>query len=189
MKTAAIHQEHATFRVVLQAMSHPGTPCQLPGQESVSGEHAPLIQLLSCLINNEVSFAIVGDECGSLATDLTRHTGTPRSDIGESDFVIAARGTTAGLLSRVKRGTLEYPDGGATLVYLVDDIAGEGGAAELSGPGVNGTVRPLFIGLSAAELRRLRDINAEYPLGVDAMFLDTTGKIACIPRSTRIGEY
>lgn len=189
MRSAAIHQDHATFRVVLQAMSHPGTPCQLPVQESMTGEYAPLIQLLSCLMDNEVSFSIVGNECGSLATDLTQHTGSPRSDIGESDFVIAARGTTAGLLSRIKRGTLEYPDGGATLVYLVDEIAGDGGAEELSGPGVNGTVRPLFTGLSTAELRGLREINAEYPLGVDAVFLDTNGRIACIPRSTRIGEY
>jgi alpha-D-ribose 1-methylphosphonate 5-triphosphate synthase subunit PhnH len=89
----------------------------------------------------------------------------------------------------MKRGTLEYPDGGATLVYLIEEIAGEGGATELSGPGVNGTASPLFIGLAASELMGLREINAEYPLGVDAMFLDTNGRIACIPRSTRIGEY
>jgi len=189
MKTTAIHQDHATFRAVLQAMSHPGTPCRLPAQESMTGEHAKLIQLLSCLMDNEVSFSIVGDDCGRLAADLVQHTGSPRADISESDFVIAVRGTTDGLLSRIKRGTLEYPDGGATLVYLVDDIAGEGGTAELSGPGVNGTLRPLFTGLSAPELSGLREINAEYPLGVDAMFLDTDGRIACIPRSSRIGEY
>jgi len=189
MKTAAIHQDHATFRVVLQAMSRPGTPCRLPIQESVTGKHAQLIQLLSCLMDNEVSFTIVGDDGGPLATDLSHRTGSARVDIDKSDFVIATGGTTSGLSSRIKRGTLEYPDGGATLVYLVDEIAEEGGTAELSGPGVNGTVCPLFIGLSASELRGLREINAEYPLGVDAMFLDTNGRIACIPRSTRIGEY
>lgn len=189
MKTAAIHRDHATFRVVLQAMSHPGAPFQLPVQEPMTGEYAPLIQLLSCLMDNEVSFSIVGDECGSLATDLARHTGSSRSDIDKSDFVIAIGGTTSGQMSRIKRGTLEYPDGGATLVYLVDGIMGEGGTAELSGPGVNGTVRPLFTGLSAAELGGLREINAEYPLGVDAVFLDTSGRIVCIPRSSRIGEH
>jgi len=189
MKTAAIHEDHATFRVVLKAMSRPGTPCRLPVQESVTGEHARLIQLLSCLMDNEVSFTIVGDDGGTLATDLSLRTGSAQVDIDKSDFVIATGGTTSGLSSRIKRGTLEYPDGGATLVYLVDEIAEEGGTAELSGPGVNGTVCPLFIGLSASELRGLREINAEYPLGVDAMFLDTNGRIACIPRSTRIGEY
>ena len=189
MKTAAIHRDHATFRVVLQAMSHPGAPFQLPAQEPRAGEYAPLIQLLSCLMDNEVSFAIVGDDCSPLAMALVQHTGSPRADICESDFVIAIGGTTSGQMSRIKRGTLEYPDGGATLVYLVDGIMGEGGTVELSGPGVNGTVRPLFTGLSAAELGGLREINAEYPLGVDAVFLDTNGRIACIPRSSRIGEY
>jgi alpha-D-ribose 1-methylphosphonate 5-triphosphate synthase subunit PhnH len=189
MKTAAIHQDHATFRVVLHAMSHPGTPCQLPVQDSMAGEHAPLIQLLSCLMDNEVSFAIIGDDSGTLATALSLYTGSAKVDIGESDFVIAIKGTTSGQLLQIKRGTLEYPDGGATLVYLVDEIVGDGGAIELSGPGVNGTVRPLFTGLSADELKGLREINAEYPLGVDALFLDANGKIACIPRSSRIGEY
>jgi alpha-D-ribose 1-methylphosphonate 5-triphosphate synthase subunit PhnH len=189
MKTAAIHQDHATFRVVLQAMSHPGTSCQLPIQVSVTGEYTPLIQLLSCLMDNEVSFTIVGDDGGSLAADLSLRTGSAQVDIDKSDFVIATRGTTSGQLSRIKRGTLEYPDGGATLVYMVDEIAGEGGEAVLSGPGVNGTVRPLLTGLAISELRGLREINIEYPLGVDAIFLDTNGRIACIPRSTRIGEY
>jgi alpha-D-ribose 1-methylphosphonate 5-triphosphate synthase subunit PhnH len=189
MKTAAIYQDHATFRVVLHTMSHPGTPCQLPVKEPMVGEYATLIQLLSCLMDNEVSFSIIGDDSGTLAPVLSLHTGSTQVDISESDFVIAARGTTAGLLSRIKRGTLEYPDGGATVVYLVDEISGEGGTIELSGPGVNGTVRPLFTGLSAAELGGLRETNAEYPLGVDALFLDANGKIACIPRSSRIGEY
>ena len=189
MRSAAIHQDHATFRVVLQAMSHPGTTFRLPVQDSITEEHAPLIQLLSCLMDNEVSFTIVGDDGGPLATDLSLRTGSAQVDIDKSDFVIATGGTMSGQFARIKRGTLEYPDGGATLIYLVDNIAEDGGAAELSGPGVNGTVRPLFIGLSASELRGLREINAEYPLGVDAMFLDINGRIACIPRSTRIGEY
>ena len=189
MKTAAIHQNHSTFRVVLQAMSHPGTSCQLPVQESVTGAYAPLIQMLSCLMDNEVSFTIVGENSGSLATELSLSTGSAQADISQSDFVIATKGTTLGQLPLIKRGTLEYPDEGATLVYLVDEVAEGAGTAELSGPGVNGTLRPLFTGLAPSELMGLREINAEYPLGVDAMFLDSNGRIVCVPRSTRIGEY
>ncbi len=189
MRSATIHKDHATFRVVLQAMSHPGTTCQLPVLVPIAGEHAPLIQLLSCLMDNEVSFSIVGDDAGGLANDISMHTGSIQSNISESNFVIATKGTTSGQLSLIKRGTLEYPDGGATIVYLVDEIAEAEGTAELSGPGINGTVRPRIAGLATSELRELREINAEYPLGVDSMFLDTNGRITCIPRSTQIGEY
>ena len=170
-------------------MSHPGTACQLTIPEPATGEPAPLIRLLGCLMDNEVTFSIIGDDTGTLAADISLHTGSSLTDISESDFIIAPRGTTDGELSRIKRGSLEYPDKGATLVYLVDEIADEGGAAELSGPGISGAVRPMFRGLAASELEGLREANAEYPLGVDAIFLDNNDRIACIPRSTRIGEY
>ena len=188
MKPDALHRDHATFRQVLQAMSHPGTSSRLATPVTMTSEHASLIQMLGCLMDNEVTFSVIGDDVGTLATTLCLHTGSSQTDIGTSDFVIATRGTTDGKLSHLKRGTLEYPDKGATLIYLVDEIAEEGGTAELSGPGIKGTVSPLFLGLAAAELAGLREVNAEYPLGVDAMFLDTNGRIACIPRSTRIGE-
>jgi alpha-D-ribose 1-methylphosphonate 5-triphosphate synthase subunit PhnH len=189
MRSVAIHHDHATFRIILQAMSHPGTTCQLPIPESMSDEHAMLIRMLGCLMDNEVTFSIIGNVNSNLAAALSLHTGSAQADIEVSDFIIATRGTTIGQLSRIKRGTLEYPDKGATLVYLADEIAEEGGTAELSGPGINGIARPMFTGLAASELAGLREVNAEYPLGVDAIVLDTFGRIACIPRSTRIGEY
>jgi alpha-D-ribose 1-methylphosphonate 5-triphosphate synthase subunit PhnH len=189
MKSAAIHRDHAAFRQVLHAMSHPGTVCSLTVPVPINSAHATLVQLLGCLMDNEVAFSVIGDETGTLATALSLHTGSSQTDIGESDFIIATRGATDGQLSLIKRGTLEYPDKGSTLVYLVDEIVGEGGTAELSGPGIKGTVSPLFMGLAATELAGLREVNAEYPLGVDAIVLDTYGRIACIPRSTRIGEY
>ena len=189
MKAAAVHQDHATFRVVLQAMSHPGTSCQLPTQIPKAGEHEPLIQLLSCLMDNEVSFSIVGENHCSLATELSLRTGSTEADISGSNFVIVTNGKTSGQLPLIKRGTLEYPDTGATVIYLVDEVAERAGAADLTGPGVNGTISPRLTGLEASELKGLREINAEYPLGVDAIFLDKNGRIVCIPRSTRIGEY
>jgi alpha-D-ribose 1-methylphosphonate 5-triphosphate synthase subunit PhnH len=139
-------------------------------------------------MDNEVTFTVIGDDSGALATALSQHTGSSRAGIGESDFVIVTRGAANGQLAEIKRGMLEYPDQGATLVYLVEEIAAEGGTAELSGPGINGSIRPRFTGLSPSELTALSEVNAEYPLGVDAMFLDAHNRIACIPRSTRIRE-
>ena len=36
------------------------------------------------------------------------------------------------------------------------------------------------------ELASIQDANKDFPLGIDCIFLDRTGKIACIPRSTTI---
>jgi alpha-D-ribose 1-methylphosphonate 5-triphosphate synthase subunit PhnH len=188
MTTATIHHNHATFRVILQATSHPGKGFALPASQENTSRQAAMIRMLSCLMDNEVTFTVIGDVGDNMADALAFHTGSARAGIVEADFILARQGTTDGLLTLIKRGTLEYPDKGATVLYLIDDIVDEGGTTALTGPGINGAVSPLFIGLDAGELACLRKANAEYPLGVDAVFLDKQGRIACIPRSTRIGE-
>ncbi len=187
MKSAAIHHDHATFRVILQAMSHPGRTFALPFCGSPARDHAALIMTLGCLLDNEVTFSIIEDDDNRVADVISFHTGSVRVGISKADFVIAARGRTDGLLASMRRGTLEYPDTGATVIYLIDDIAGEGGRFAMSGPGIKGTIHPLFTGLATTEMNELREVNTEYPLGVDALFLDAHGRIACIPRSIRIG--
>jgi alpha-D-ribose 1-methylphosphonate 5-triphosphate synthase subunit PhnH len=187
MKTADTHRQHATYRIILQAMSHPGKSYRLPAPTAADIKHAPLLAMLGCLLDSEVTFSIIGDDCSPLANELTLYTGSSRTGISEADFIIARHGATDGLLPLIKRGSLEYPDKGATVVYRIDEIMDYGGTAALTGPGINGVIRPRFAGLAAEELPGFREINAEYPLGVDVMFLDSHGRIACIPRSTKIG--
>ena len=189
MTTTAIHREHAIFRVVLQAVSHPGIGYALPVSCTDSDSQTLLLHMLGCLMDNEVAFSIIGDDSDSLADALSFRTGSARVGISDADFIIAPQGTSDGQLPLIKRGTLEYPDKGATVVYLIDTILDVGGRALLTGPGVKGTVRPMFIGLADGELSGLREVNAEYPLGVDVILLDAEGRIASIPRSTRIGAH
>jgi alpha-D-ribose 1-methylphosphonate 5-triphosphate synthase subunit PhnH len=189
MTTATIHRDHAIFRVILQATSHPGKGFALPVSDTCIDRQATLINMLGCLMDNEVTFTIIGDAGDSIADALAFRTGSSLAGISEADFVIASRGATDGLLALIKRGTLEYPDKGATLVYLVDKIADKGGSTALTGPGIDGVIQPLFCGLADTELSDLRKVNSEYPLGVDVLFLDAHGRVASIPRSTRIGVH
>ena len=187
MTIAAIHRDHAIFRVILQATSHPGKGFELPVSGTCNDRQATLISMLGCLMDNEVTFSIIGDEGDSIADAITFRTGSFLVGISEADFVIASRGATDGLLELIKRGTLDYPDKGATLVYLIDRIADNGGSTALRGPGIDGVIQPLFSGLADTELTGLRKVNSEYPLGVDALFLDAHGRVTSIPRSRRIG--
>lgn len=188
MNSNRVDRDHVTFRTILKAMSRPGTVCRLP-HVSDRDVCSMLAEMLNCLMDNEVSFFVIDDDGDAVLNAVFRQTGSCPATIEEADFVIACRGSSKGLLSGLKRGTLEYPDTGATVVYLVDDINIEGGGRfTLSGPGINGTIRPSFTGLDDAELVQLREVNNEFPLGIDALFLDRAGKITGIPRSTRIGE-
>jgi alpha-D-ribose 1-methylphosphonate 5-triphosphate synthase subunit PhnH len=40
--------------------------------------------------------------------------------------------------------------------------------------------------IPATELRELQTANADYPLGVDALFVRPNGEVMALPRSTRI---
>ncbi|MDR3581255.1 MAG: phosphonate C-P lyase system protein PhnH [Oryzomonas sp.] len=187
MHRDTIINDHAFFRVLLRAMSRPGSVCRLPHQQDASGTHGGLTVMLRCLMDHEVTHYVADDEPGDLSREILRLTGSSRAAMDTADFLVFPTGTSRDALAKARRGTLEYPDKGATVVFLVERLGETGGKAQLHGPGIDGTARPLISGLAEAELRLLRDANAEFPLGLDALFLDAEGRIMCIPRSTRIG--
>lgn len=187
MRTDTIINDHATFRVLLRAMSRPGSVCLLPSQPETSGRHGGLAGMLRCLMDHEVTHYAGDDESGDLSREILRVTGSSRAAMNTADFLVFPAGTSRDALAKARRGTLEYPDSGATVVFLVEELGETGGGTELHGPGIDGTARPLISGLAEAELGLLREANVEFPLGLDALFLDDGGRIMCIPRSTRIG--
>jgi alpha-D-ribose 1-methylphosphonate 5-triphosphate synthase subunit PhnH len=180
MTTQQIIHDHRTFRVILQGMSHPGKVFSLP-----SSPEAGAIDLLGCLMDNEVSFTVIDDR--DMEAALALHTGSRPVAPEEADFLIVRDGTTDGRLTSCRRGSLEYPDTGATVIYLVEELYEGDEGIVLSGPGVNGTISLQVKGLQTSEFHLLQKVNSEFPLGVDALFLDRNGRIACIPRSSKIG--
>jgi alpha-D-ribose 1-methylphosphonate 5-triphosphate synthase subunit PhnH len=56
-----------------------------------------------------------------------------------------------------------------------------------TGPGIREEIvtAPLK-GIELRELAYLKEINSEYPLGVDALFIDQGGRVMALPRSTTI---
>ena len=70
---------------------------------------------------------------------------------------------------------------------------GQAGAASIggtvTGPGIKDKTRIKIEGLAAGELKELKHVNREFPLGVDSIYLDRSGRLTSIPRSTRIGGH
>jgi alpha-D-ribose 1-methylphosphonate 5-triphosphate synthase subunit PhnH len=180
MTSQQIIHDHRTFRVVLQGMSHPGKVYSLPGAPETGA-----VKLLGCLMDHEVNFAVLDDR--DMEAAITLHTGSRSVAPEEADYIIVCNGTTGGRLTSCRRGSLEYPDTGATVIYLVEELYEGDEGIVLSGPGVNGTISLQVKGLQTSEFRLLQKVNSEFPLGVDALFFDRCGRIACIPRSSRIG--
>lgn len=185
MPSHQIIEEHQIFRILLQSMSRPGTVHRL----TEATESQPALSLLSCIIDNEVSVTAIGDEARELVTQLCRQQGSRPTDVSNADVIIISGGSSGTHLETVRLGDLEYPDTGATVLYLVDFLEEGAGECSLTGPGINGTASLRINGLDRNELQLLRNINSAFPLGIDAIFVDRQGQCVCIPRSTVIKVY
>jgi alpha-D-ribose 1-methylphosphonate 5-triphosphate synthase subunit PhnH len=180
------------FRRLLQAMSQPGRVYVLPPMPAAGRKPwGTMLLLLESLLDHEVSFAVIGGN-GSrdLQSLIAGRTRCRMTDVGQADFLIVAEGDSAGELLRVKRGTHQYPDTSATVVFRVQSLLFPEDrlpAIALKGPGIREEV---FVGpiegLGPHETEHLKELNSDFPMGVDAVFIDEAGRILCIPRSATI---
>lgn len=180
------------FRILLAAMARPGTihhfgsvPLQPPPELSAAGAAVAL-----ALLSPEASFTTIGlpDSVGAYLTANTRGESAASS---EADFLFFGSAETAeDHVARAKRGSLTYPDLGATVVAPLLELSTEPGPGRMGvraqGPGIDGSITFYTRGLHPVWLATLRASNAEYPLGVDAIFTCGT-RLLCLPRSASFG--
>jgi alpha-D-ribose 1-methylphosphonate 5-triphosphate synthase subunit PhnH len=187
-------QEH--YRILLDAMARPGTINVLPRMSlttppALTGA-AALVGF--SLLNADVSFYADGEAADVVTRYLVVNTAARPESSEKADFVFAAGTASAALLADMKKGTLPYPDEGATLVASVEALASEeqalGGkpylALTLEGPGIRGKKTLFVTGLVSELVAGLQQCNQEFPLGIDLILTDPGHRIACIPRSSRV---
>jgi alpha-D-ribose 1-methylphosphonate 5-triphosphate synthase subunit PhnH len=179
------------FRRVLQAMSRPGRIYSVAAQHPVSDRWSSLILVLQTILDHEVSFCVVGNGTGrELERMIFDRTKSRTADIASADYIIVPGGNSQGEVLKAKRGTLEYPDLSATVIYYLPSLLLREERKPLfafAGPGIQEQIltAPLK-GLESSELACLKEINSEYPLGVDALFIDQGARVMALPRSTAI---
>jgi alpha-D-ribose 1-methylphosphonate 5-triphosphate synthase subunit PhnH len=188
-------ESQAIFRMILYAMARPGKIVNLPnfkidppvGSKASLDSKYPFLVLFTFL-DSYVRFKVLDRKNSIDATDVSTyvstHTGSREAPIEEADFILIYGGSSKGLVSRMKRGSLKYPNESATLIYGVEFL-GEGSLhLTLSGPGVPSVCELDLEGVEMDEMRDLIRANSEFPLGLDVIFSDKDGKAACLPRST-----
>ncbi len=190
MAQNGVLRRQRNFRALLQAISRPGRLSRLETAE-LSGPAAAPLAVAECLLDHEVGFSVSGDGAAAIAAAIAAATGARRTDAAEADFIFISGSGGNGAARSAKRGSIDYPDRGATLVYSLDaaPILDPGHfRIRLSGPGVPEAegIAPAMREIPLAELNDLQAANADYPLGVDALFLRPNGEVMALPRSTRI---
>ena len=189
-------QQH--YRLVLDAMARPGKINVLPrlSLQPPPGLSGGAALVGFALLDADVAFC-AEDGNAAIVRYLVTNTAARPGDVTDADFVFAGGQASPALINEMKKGSLAYPDEGATLVLDIEGLAsqaegvrGDAGAQglslTLSGPGVAGEKTFFVKGLNASLLEALRDCNAEFPLGIDLILTDPGFRIACIPRSSKI---
>lgn len=185
------HLTQAFFRTLLDAMSRPGKNRRVD-IEDPQQPHALLMRMADCLLDHEITFDVISDHHLELTQSLQRRTGARHTHLTQADFIFIDGKTSLGRTRQAKRGTLAYPDLGATLVYQLPPVTADPLATRpmetvlLSGPGIPNSISPPADGLDISEFKHLKEINADYPLGVDTIILCGNSQVMAIPRSTQI---
>jgi alpha-D-ribose 1-methylphosphonate 5-triphosphate synthase subunit PhnH len=179
------------YRSLLQAMSRPGRVLRLDALGAVSS-FAAAMAIGECLLDPEVSLCVIGDgSVPALRAGLVGSTQVRTESLEAADFIFVCGVQSQGGVRLAKRGRLEFPEEGATLVYCMEshptDVS-DRFRIRLTGPGIagQGGVAPEMRGVPVEEFQELMAVNADYPLGVDAFFVRPNGELMGLPRSTRI---
>ena len=173
------------FRCLLQAGAQPGKLFTLPPYDMDLLE-----SVARTLLDHEVTFCTTGAKARALQEHLEITTSARPAPAPEADFALISPGPdddTEGVAGKLKRGTLEQPELGATAIYEVEELSTTGTITlRLTGPGISGERMLGVEGLPEPEIEAIRESRAAYPLGVDVYLLDGAGRIAGLPRSTKL---
>lgn len=165
--------QQRAFRQIMQAFAHPGVV------ETLSD--SALLLTLATLLDGATTLANP-DRLVS-ASDWARLEAA--SSTSESAHFVLANGEAAPAFSPCL-GTLESPEGGATLLLAVKAL-GSGTHFLLSGPGIPGTGELAVQGLHPAWISARDGWNGAFPLGVDMLLL-ADDQIVALPRTTQLKE-
>lgn len=169
--------QQEVFRRLLQAMAHPGQceDLRIPAALEIDA----LTTVVATLVDQATSLA---DPHHLLDERSRRFCGAATADVERATFVLLDGSRWSDDL-RPGRGSLERPDRGATCIVRVATIGAGEALAELTGPGIERRVELRCTGLDPRWLAARNDWCADFPTGVDCLFVDATQCLA-LPRST-----
>jgi alpha-D-ribose 1-methylphosphonate 5-triphosphate synthase subunit PhnH len=183
-----VYGAQSVFRAVMDAVARPGTIVALkagvlPPEPLPSAAGAIALALCDHETPVWLGSKLAGAE--AVADWIRFHTGAPiAGSPDEAAFALICDPALMPALSAFRQGTAEYPDRSATLIICVETLRGSE-ALKLSGPGINGTASLAPHKLPVGFRDQLRANHAQFPRGVDLLFV-CGEKLAALPRSTRI---
>lgn len=186
-----VHDIQSVYRKVLNSMARPGVIEILEEQKKIDIEvscNKGTFLVMLMLLDGEVSFNIVSEKSEEITSLISQMTYSKQKNLEEADYIFVLEDASERNLAEVyklaKIGTLVDPHKSATIIAEVDYINNDDDL-ELSGPGIKDK-KSLSISGNNKWIKERELKNKEYPLGVDAIYIDKEYKVVSLPRTTKI---
>ena len=185
-----VHDSQATFRVLLAALSEPGTvqviPAAVAGPQPLGPAMTAAVLTLADL-ETPVWLDIANDVAACQVIDyLSFHCGSTIIDVPAAAAFALVTQPQRLQLARFAQGSMEYPDRATMLLVQVASLTA-GPQRMLCGPGIREQQAMHVAGLPADFDTQWHTNGAGFPTGVDLVFC-CGDRIVGLPRTTRIDD-
>lgn len=187
---APVFDAQRVFRAVMDAMARPGTIVPMEAQSRPPrplGATAAAIMLT--LVDQDTLLWLDSPPPArdAVLEWLGFHTGAPAVSLpADAHFALVCDPAALIALENFPQGSQDYPDRSTTLILEVATLT-DGPPLRLCGPGIEGEAHLAPSPLPRHFAEQWRQNGARFPRGVDVI-LAAPGAIACMPRTTRIGN-
>jgi alpha-D-ribose 1-methylphosphonate 5-triphosphate synthase subunit PhnH len=200
MRLDPVHDTQRSFRRIMEAMSHPGSIVDLGEEASRIDIDVPLnkgmMLVALTLLDAESAFAVTTADrrdralqvASGISREIARLTYAKAVGADRADFVFALGAGKAATeaIAAAREGDLLDPQLGATIIAEVWKLEDDGPLL-LAGPGIETSSR-LGLDLDPSWAAERAKKNAEFPLGIDLILVDSRSRLAALPRTTIVTE-
>lgn len=194
MQLDLVHDMQCAYRKVLDSMSRPGLISDLSREaekiDLETGCFKATLALLLVFMDVQTSFKAFGGRAEEFTSQINRLTYARSSGLENADFVIilndAGTDELEIAMGAIRAGSLLKPHTGATLIMEASSISNEP-CLILTGPGI-AVAQYARIDRTGEWVEARTARNAEYPIGIDMIFVDRNNRLMCLPRTTQINR-
>lgn len=182
-----IHDSQSAFRVLLDALSRPGTIKQISAQLTpVSGLNTACAAACLTLFDLETQVWLQPELDEEAKDWLLFHTGCRfTEDTQQADFAVICNLNNMPNLSQFKQGTPVYPEDSTTLLIQVETFSDASSQKRiLTGAGINKQIT-MPINLPDNFYQRWQQNHNSYPQGIDIYFF-SKAQVIGLPRTSQV---
>lgn len=194
MKLDLVHDIQTAYRKVVDAMSRPGQLADLTDEagkaDRDTGCYSSTLVIARMLLDTEVSFKVLSADEERVTNVFNQLTYAKAVTAEQADYIFVLHNATPEQLLRAfesaKIGELTDPHHSATIIVETASLS-EGDVLTLAGPGIrHSATAKMTASMDWVDVREEK--NAEFPLGIDLIFVDNDHRLLGLPRTTKVSK-